>query len=405
MAKGRRRFRFAAAGQRPWGPQGACVGCALLACCLLSASANPKVLLDRPAAKRNVSKQFEQAMTQRISASWQNVALRDVLRRISTDRGVAILLDRRIDPDHLLEIDLNDLSVLVCLVKIAERVSARVSVVGNVAYLGPIHSAAKLRTLVRLRSDELFGESARLPKGRQFALARGRTVHWNDLDRPADLVGQIAGQYRLDVQGLHQVPHDLWAGATLPGAGAVEALSLVLIQFDLTFAWTKQAAGIRIVPVPKEVSIQRVYTPRGMTAAAAVKRCQQEIPNLRVRPRGRQVVVDGTVEQQEAIESLLRSGRKPGGKLKTFPPTPLDRRVFTLRIQNVPARELMDRLEQSGIAFQYDAQQLKTAGIDLNQPINMDVNKATADEFFRALFEPLGVKFAIDKVTVTLTPK
>ena len=398
-------FSFATAGERPWGKGRACIGFVLLASCTLSAGAGPEVSLDRPAQARHVSKQFEKVLGQRLSASWQNIRLRDILRRVEADREIAILLDRRIDPDRLLEIDLNDLPVLAGLEKIAERVSARVSVVGNVVYIGPPESAAKLRTLVRLRSVELFGESAEVPKRRQFALARRRTVHWNDLDRPADLVGQIAQQYGLDVEGLPQVPHDLWAGATLPDADAFEALSLVLIQFDLTFAWTAQAGGIRIIPAPNETFIEQTYTPRGMSAPEAIKRWQQEIPNLAAEPQGLRVLVRGTVEQLEAVEALLRPRRKPGDEPMTSAPTPLGRRLFTLKTQGVPAAAMMDTLAQSGIVFQYSAPELKTAGIDLNKPINMNATKATADEFFRAMFDPLGLKFTIDGLTVTLTPK
>jgi hypothetical protein len=33
------------------------------------------------------------------------------------------------------------------------------------------------------------------------------------------------------------------------------------------------------------------------------------------------------------------------------------------------------------------------------------LNKATADEFLNALFSPLDLKFEIENLTVTLTPK
>jgi hypothetical protein len=48
---------------------------------------------------------------------------------------------------------------------------------------------------------------------------------------------------------------------------------------------------------------------------------------------------------------------------------------------------------------------LAARNINLDDPISMDVKQAEADEFFKALCDPLGLKFSIDDVTVTLAPK
>ena len=64
------------------------------------------------------------------------------------------------------------------------------------------------------------------------------------------IVEQIAGRYKLKVKDLDRVPHDVWAHATLPSVNSYEALSLVLIQFDLTFQWNNDASTIQIVPLP-----------------------------------------------------------------------------------------------------------------------------------------------------------
>ena len=174
-------------------------------------------------------------------------------------------------------------------------------------------------------------------------------------------------------------------------------VSLVLIQFDLTFAWNADTTEIHLVPVPKTVAVEVAYTPASgpsMRASLAVrerflenvaKGWKQQFPGLacRVDVENHQILVSGTVEQHEALKGLGHS--KPKGKTPANKIPPVRRRQFTLRIEQVKASDLLKKLEESGIKFQYDARQLAAKGIDLEQRINMDVEKAGADEFFRTL--------------------
>lgn len=380
-----------------------------LICCLLSAAAGrdePADAIDRPVPRYHVSKQFEAALNRPVAANWEHVGLRYIFGRVSSAWQIAVLLDRRVDPSRKLAIDLNESTRLDAIKNIAARGSARVRVVGNLVYIGPPDGARKLRTLIRLRSNELFGELSQISKRRQFELVDRWTLHWNDLDRPVDLVQRIAQRFKLKVDGLDRLPHDLWAGSTLPRVNALEALSLILIQFDLTFEWTEGANGVRIVPAPKDVAITRTYSVRGMAALAAAERWRRQIPGLRAERRGDEVLVRGTVEQHEAVEALLNPSRKSDRPpKKDISKDPLSRRSFTLSLKQIPVSAIMKKLQSTGITFQYDAQRFKDAGIDLNTRIDVDVNDATAEPFLRSLFDPLGVKFSFKDRTVTLMPK
>lgn len=381
----------------------AAMSVALLGC--MCGESQAQVELNRPVPDLQVGPAFRKALAGRISATWQNVELRTILRRISSDQEVAILLDRRIDPNQKPHVQWNNTPLLIGLEQLAASISVGVSVVGNTIYIGPAESAAKLRTLVVLRSAEVFGDASEVPSGRQFKLADRRSLHWNDLDTPAELLQQIATRYELKIDGAEQIPHDLWAGWTVPMADATEALSLVLVQFDLTFAWGQAGQGIRLVPTPEHVDIERSYTPRGMTPQLAATRWAESISGLRAVPGDKEVLVRGTVEQHEAVEALLRPGRRTTVKPVANDVPPLERREFTLKVQAVPVSAIMQKLAESGIEFEYDAAVLKAAGVDLNQRIDLDVKQARADEFLRAMFGPLGVRFSYEKLTVTLTPQ
>lgn len=379
----------------------------LLSVALSLAAADSEFVVDtdRPIPELLVDAEFESELDLAISATWDNVGLRDIARRISDNRQISILLDRRLDPSREVPFEVNNETVLDVLQQIAAKVSARCSVVSSTVYLGPPESAARLRTLIALRTGELFDKSLMVPPGRRFELDARQTLHWNDLDRPADLIRTIAKAYELEVEGLEEVAHDLWAGATLPAVSAVEALSMILIQFDLTFGWTEGAAGIRIVPVPEEVYLERTYSTRGMPPAKAAEKLAARVPDLQIEPQRDKLLVRGTLEQQEAVDRLLNPKRRTAATDEPDGPVPLSQQEFTLRVQAVRARALFRKLEESGVELEYDADELDAAGVNLDQRIDMDVTKVTADEFFQAICEPLRLKFTIDGAAVTLEPK
>jgi hypothetical protein len=380
---------------------------AAILCCVLIGSDAGAVVLDRPVPKLLIGKPFEEVLDNKLTASWTNVPMRGILQRISANYEISILLDRRLDPSRELQIDLDTQPLAAAVHQIAERQQGSTSVVGNTIYVGPTPSAARLRTLVQLRADELFALESDAAQGRKFKLADRRTIHWNDLDEPADILSHIVQLYELRVEGGERIPHDLWAGATLPSVNAFEALSLVLVQFDLTFAWIDDARGIRLQPIPDDVSLTRSYTPRGRPLRTPLQQWQEAFPGLRGEVVGGAIVVRGRLEQHEALADSLRpaSSQRRVPRPATTGPAPLERRQFTLKIENVPARALIERLEMSDIVFKYDARELAAAGIDLNKTISLDVTKAPPDEFFHAVLDQLGLEFTIDNLTVTMKPK
>jgi hypothetical protein len=389
----------------------------ILTICMLALAAPAEAaVLNRPVPERVTGNLFRKALETKISASWRNVELRAILNRLANEQKTAVLLDRSLNPNQELDLDLTYQPLAEGFRRVAKSAGAEVSLLGNTVYIGPAKRAGLLRTLEHLRAKEPFAHEDRLPAGRVLEFSRTRTVHWNDLDEPRQLLADLAGNAGLKVANPEVVPHDLWASATLPHATITEALSLILIQFDLTFAWNADATEIRLVPIPETVAVEKPYTPAGgpskrATRAAwerflstAAKNLEQKLPNasIRVDAENHRVLISATLEQHEALAGADRP--KAAGNPDDKTP-PIRNRQFTLRIERVPASALIKKLEESGVKFEYDPVQLAAKKINLDDPISMDVKQADADEFFKALCEPLGLKFTIDNITVTLTPK
>lgn len=378
-------------------------GAGLMSCGLVWGSGNepppagsqPISLLTGPALR--------QALDQPLAATWENVDLRTIAGRISAARHVALVVDRRIDPSRARSFSADGELLGAFLERLAGESSAGTSVTGSVVYVGPAAAALKLRTLVALRQSELAEVAGKSGSARRRELTRATGFQWNDLDRPSDLVERLAQEHRLNLEGQEQIPHDLWGAATIPDASFVEALSLILIQWDLTFEWIDRAAGIRLVNVPERVVIEKRHrAPARELAELAIDRCRDQVPGLEMRSAGKgEIAAVGTIEQHEALERLLRPAAGPAKKAPTST-------TFTLQFKNGRVKSLLEKL--SGPAdgqwrFEYDAAALRSAGIDLDQRISFEVNKAPIEELLKAALDPLGLAFSVEGKTIVLSPK
>jgi hypothetical protein len=358
--------------------------------------------------------QFEDALNQSVSLSWQDRPLRSGLRQLSESREVAVLLDRRIDPEQTLTLGLTRLSLLDILKTIATECGSGVSVVGNTVYIGPAKTAARLRTLVELRSRELVGENAVAGTKRSFELLRRDRLAWQDLDRPADIVESVCREAGLQIEASPApvskataespklVPHDLWAEASIPHATVTEKLILILAQFDLSFEWEAAATRVRLVPLPDSPTLQRVWASLTRTKRARVSEILPQLRGLPHELRGSQLAVTGTVEQLEEVDRLVYPERYAK---RTVPrPTGTGKLNLTFEIRAQLGSLLKALPEKSDIRFEYDAAALTSAGVRLDRGVEMKMKNASLEELCEALFKDSGIAWKINGRKVTLTP-
>ncbi|MCA9079253.1 MAG: hypothetical protein KDA58_01790 [Planctomycetaceae bacterium] len=343
--------------------------------------------------------QLVQKLDQPISVVRGEVPLGETLDRLSEEQQVAILLDRRIDPGALVVADIRRQRFETALGQLATQVHGGLSVVADTVYVGPTTTVRRLRTLVALREKELLD----LPNlgQRAFALTRRQRIQWPMLAEPRQLLADIASQYDLHIDGLELVPHDLWRAGELNRANVTESLLLILMQFDLAFTWSADGRSVTIVPAPGHVSIERSHRPRGMSLEQAEHRVNETLPDVATRSEKNELVFAATIEEHEVVAQLL--GEKPPEST----PAPrgqveLARQRFTLRVQNQPARALLDALQRDGVAIEYDSAQLADAGINLDQLVQLELKQATIRELMDGICRPLGLKYEIAGNQITL---
>jgi hypothetical protein len=369
----------------------------LLACTTTQAAPQPQ------AAHFATGPALQRALGLGVSAAWRNGEFRQALQRLCSQQKVAWVLDRRLDPNRPLTAEFNSEPLEGVLEQLAGLQAGSTTIVADAVYLGPSASAGRLRTLIALREQELQS-SVGASLARRNELQKRRAETWADLETPHELLERLAKAHHLTVSGLELIPHDLWGAGALPDANAFEALSIVLIQFDLTFTWNKGATGINIVPIPEKIVLTKTLAAKRGTTAETVRGWVSDIPGLNAQFKGGKILAEGTMEQLEALEYAMDPNARPP-KRRTVPPTPIAQRQFGLTVRDVPASALIDKLKDSGIIFSYDPEKLKEKKIDLETLIDVEVEKASPEQFFHAIFDPLKLNFKIDGLTVTLTPK
>ena len=347
---------------------------------------------------------FRQELEKPFSANWSREQLGQMLAQVSTGRRISILLDRRLDSSAEFPLNVTNVTLLSGLTSIANMANGDVSVPDNIVYLGPNSATSRLRTLIELRSIELQSKELGIPDRRRVELQRHRTFEWHDLDSPHEILDKISTESRLRISNAGIIPHDLWAAAIMPNVKVVEALSTILIQFDFTFRWIESGASIELIPIPKSVSLQRRHRPK-QDVANAISLIHQRFPALDAEVSNVDIVVNGSVEDHEAVSRLLRGEGSPR-PLKGDSLLPVSQRLFTFNAnQRVPIIVVMKKLEQSDIRFEYDVDEFKAAGIDLEQTIQLDAKNMRANDFFNSIFGSAHVEFQFDRSNVKLKPK
>ncbi len=331
-----------------------------------------------------------------IDVVWWGKPLRAALASLSQTEKVAILLDRRIDPDARVDLAISGKSLAEALAEIAQHRNAGACVMGPVVYIGPSAAAKRLRTLVYLRT----AEARALPSEAAKAWTRQKPLVWPDLAEPRQLLSQLARDAGIQLQGLELVPHDLWAGADLPPMSLVERLSAIAIQFDLTFTIADDGNTATLAPLTEDVAIVRSYD-GGRQAEALAKRYATLAPQAQISVSGGKVVVRGLLEDHERITAPPRPSKQPE------PDQPQDIelvRIERLTIKNIPLGKALESIAaRFGLKLNIDRAGIAAAGISLEQPVSVSVSGVTVDELLAEMVKSTGLVVQRTGHTVEIT--
>jgi len=279
-----------------------------------------------------------------VEVFWSDVPLRDSLSNLAQTQQVAILLDRRVDPGRRIHLKCNQEPLENVLWAIADQTGLGISRLGGVVYLGPIASSQRLRPAAAALEQSV----RRLPPVARQKYLQTEAMSWSDLAEPRELLAALGRRGGVEIAGLDRMPHDLWSASALPPLSLVERLSLVAIQFDMTFRVAQGGAKLELIPLPDDLRPQPMNRPsatgRKKTTAAATDVQQVRIQRLTIR--------------DEPLGAVIR--------------------------------QLADRL---GLELRMDAEAIAAAGVSLDRRVSLTIENATVDDLFHQLLDPTGLYF------------
>jgi hypothetical protein len=329
-----------------------------------------------------------QAMT---GASWSGVPLREALATLGKDQGIAVMLDRRVDPGKLIDLTIAEQTLENALRTIARHQELGVSFVDAVVYFGPPDTTKKLPTVAAIRRHE--AES--LPRETALRLARARGWSWPMLATPRGLLEELADEAGIEISGLEHFPHDLWPAVELPPLPLADRMSLVLAGFGLTYEFSADGRQVRLVPFPTTAAITRLYSGKGHPRENA-ERIARLYPEAQVTPEGEQIRVVGPWEAHQAVELLMQGQRVT----RTTPgPKKSGRTVYTLKVENEPVGGVIKALApQLKLEVEIDP----AAEAKLSERISFNVADVSRDELLDAVLKPAGLSFRISGNTLSI---
>lgn len=344
---------------------------------------------------------LERAWQQPVSLFREAMPLRELLETLAAAQRTPCLLDRRLDPSLPVTLKVTHTPLRQVVEEIAEQVGAASGRLGGTMLVGPREPLDRLLTEAAVQQERLR-KLAHIAPQRRIQLLAPRTIAWEELDRPVEILERMARGWNITIDNPQDVPHDLWAAGTAVSVDAVEALTLVLGQFELSFDWREGGARVEIVPAPERPTVVKTHRPRGISLGEAEARIQREYPELTTVRRGTVLEVQASLLQHEALARLVGEAEAVS---KPTDPVPLNRRRFPqVRIVRKPLGAVLEALRQQGIEIVYDAETLRAGGVDLETLVTVELQQATVEDLFAALCTPHGLRYEIDETTVRLAP-
>jgi hypothetical protein len=339
-------------------------------------------------------KSLQQRLNAPVTVSWTNTPVAQALRSLSTAQRVAILVDRRIDPDAPIDLAVSSEPLRDVLGKIASLLSAGYTQFGPVAYFGPLETAKKLRTVAALRLEDV----RRLPKQRLDEMLRLQALAWPDLAEPGELLKRLAQAADVQLRGADALPHDLWRSADLPMLSWIDRVTLLLAQFDLTFQIAAGGSEVRVTPLPRNVALVRTYdVPR--QAAKLARRWAEELPGATITSEAKGIRLEGRLEDHELVALRLR------GTPRQRTAVVAGREMYQLNVEDAALAQVVEQLAtRLKLKVTWDRASIDAAGISVDQLITVHVKDVDLDELLKAVFEGTDLSFRRADGAVTIAP-
>jgi len=318
-----------------------------------------------------------------ISVRWQDVPVRSRLVALSHRQGIPIFLDRRIDPDQPLNLDLQQKTWEQVLWETAAQLELEVCQLDELYYFSPQECSIPIRVAYEHNRDQLKRNRKRL----SVPWLKPVEFEVRPFDQPRQRLEDLARRYDVSVKGLDKLPLDVWPGWRLPKTDLLQQFTLLLSGFGLypSISADGKTVMIEAIPAIETAQLRMPFSDRPRAAAEALG---PQFEQLSIKPYSQGLIVEGPIDEMVRLQAELvaRQTAVVGEKtkkdftvtasrgqilatmasqlgvkmvLQTGTRPQLESQV-TLRLMEATEKEVIQKaLEGTGLTFQLTDDQLK----------------------------------------------
>lgn len=328
---------------------------------------------------------FDEFSKSPISVSWQHAALRSHLMQFARSQQLAIVLDRRVDPNQRLDLTVKNVSIEQFMLRIAQASGTQFCRFGDCYYFGPAENAQRL-----------LGINSILTGGRQSektVWGRSAEMSWRRLATPQEVLRRLTMENNFEIVGLDKIQHDLMAELNVPPMRLDMRLTLLLSQFDLWFKQNDSKKTVSIVGPPETLRASLRMT--GYDAdKKLLQRMRAASTSCKVTKTKRTIKITGPVQGLEAARNVA---------IGSFTPKPrsLDEKRFQLSVKNRRGLILNAVAQQLALEVQVadDCQSV------LKEVVVITVKDATVDVLLEAILAGTECDYSQEGQTLRLYRK
>lgn len=222
------------------------------------------------------------------------------LARRADVTGLALFLDRRVDPQTPVTYSSSDGSLFDGLLGMVESCGLSLAAIGPILYVGPPDAAGELLLL-----DALHQQSKSFaPNPAAVRLEKSVPLRAPEFSEPRKLLEELAKDAKFDWNGLEMMPFDCWRAVDLPPTPTEELISLLLIGFNVDYRIDEKKAVLKPVSIPRGEQVTRNYAP-----AETAELVRDAYPDCRWTEAAGTVRVDGPFPEVARIEYAVFKAR------------------------------------------------------------------------------------------------
>jgi hypothetical protein len=294
---------------------------------------------------------------------WSGVTLREAVAALEASLDVHVWLDRRLDPDQLVQLELAWEAPWDLVDALAATCGAAAAPLESVILIAPADQLASM-----------LSGYWQLHAAMRSLSARAEPWRWEGVTEVSALLDELAARHRLQVAGDTSLPHDLWLPRRLPPLTPAAQWSLLLGGFGLQLtpdpnpSQRRASAGNWRIAVQPEAGQLELSGDGGLPDSDRLRAWRARWPEVSLRGSPDAWEISGSWSALLDLWWAPSSGAGSG----SVPESPSPGSAAARRRPSAAARTTADRLANDRFTLQYRgtlAPLLERLAADLNLAI------------------------------------